>query len=199
MHITIDRVRVFLSLAKRGLQQKNRIPSDNFPPLPFSAELYCFFIMITYSCMFCGAWNFYFPSRTERILWRVASLIAIFYVVPGSFIFACIEYTYFGHSKYSRRRSGWAEDRIDRVRKMLGFLGLIPPPLKGQAPDAEIGLRVRPWRVYLPWPALTFCQTITVLYCFARAFILVEDFIGLRRLPSSAYDTVEFSTYLPQV
>lgn len=37
----------------------------------------------------------------------------------------------------------------------------------------------------------------SAMYCVCRAYILIEDFISLRRLPATSYDTVNWSRYLP--
>ena len=44
---------------------------------------------------------------------------------------------------------------------------------------------------------LIFGVTYCVVYLFARAYVLLEDFIELRRLPTSAYTTLTWTHYLP--
>jgi hypothetical protein len=49
-------------------------------------------------------------------------------------------------------------------------------------------------------PGLLIPTTIfSAVYCIFRAYILVEDIIGLRNLPTSAYATVEWSEFIPQI
>ena len=40
-------------------------------------------------------------------------------------------------------------------------------------------------------------EIVVFAYSFARAYVLIEDFIGLRRLPPSAYTTLTWTNYLP--
>ena len=48
-----------------------------------------------------------------------------------------------------------------------------------------------PLRIWVP-------ITVTcALYSFARAYVLMEDVIGLRKLPESAFKTVDFTRWVP--
>jgi hypothetical protein len=47
-----------------------------------------------------------------------------------------------------------------------------------------------PLRVLLP------VQVLCAFYCLFRAFILVEDVIGLRGLPASAFETVDWAGWV---
>ena len=46
------------------------------------------------------------------------------------------------------------------------------------------------WEVYLMSP-------VTFVYTLARTYIVLEVFVSLRSLPSGAFDTVEWSEFLP--
>jgi len=152
--------------------------------------------MIMYSGIFVCGWNFHFPTTIENIFWRIASGISVGFIIPGGIILSFIDYTYFGRGRYSRREPGWLEKRIDFLRKVAGFGN---PPLTACIVDIEKGVSARPWDLYLPGPALAYCTVVCAIYCFARAYILVEDFIGIRRLPGSAFETVPWTRYLPQI
>jgi hypothetical protein len=62
--------------------------------------------------------------------------------------------------------------------------------MRNNSPDQDPALET-PLRMLIPASILCF------LYTFSRLYILVEDFIGLRELPSSAFDTVKWSGFLP--
>ncbi|KAJ5263650.1 hypothetical protein N7478_011255 [Penicillium angulare] len=50
----------------------NRIPSDRFLVLDFTAEILGAPIIVSFGCIFMFAWNFSFPSAAEKVLWRIA-------------------------------------------------------------------------------------------------------------------------------
>lgn len=54
-------------------------------------------------------------------------------------------------------------------------------------------------RLGLPKRFFVPITVMCVLYCLARLYILVEDLMGLRSLPKSAFDTVEWSKYIPHL
>ena len=56
-----------------------------------------------------------------------------------------------------------------------------------------------PWRAYLPGPAIGYVAVMYGFYCLAGAYILFEDFIGLRQLPNSMFKTVPWTQYLLQI
>ena len=190
---TKSRKATFESLFER---KKHRIASDDFPPHSFNAECYCGSLMIMYSGIFLCAWDFYFPTATERVFWQTASVITMAFTLPCGFGLMYLDYVYFGRSKYSRRERGWTEDFLDWLCKVMKWR-VLPPTARAGAMEQH--LSERPWRAYLPRPALAYCTVMCAFYCLARAYILVEDFIGLRRLPDSVFETVPWTQYLPQI
>ena len=89
---TFQRVFVFSFVKASQARPVDRLRSDNFPALsmPYmEIRAFCFFIL--YSAIFLGAWNAYFPSRTERILWRVASTMMLGYAFFGGAFFFYID------------------------------------------------------------------------------------------------------------
>ena len=64
--------------------------------------------------------------------------------------------------------------------------------LRNNSPDKDPQLEVS-LRFFIP------CLILCFLYCLFRAYILIEDIIGLRNLPSSAYDSVDWSRYVPHI
>ena len=64
--------------------------------------------------------------------------------------------------------------------------------MRNNSPENDPTLAI-PLRVILP---VTF---LCALYSLSRFYILVEDVIGLRRLPASAFETVDWSRYVPHI
>ena len=129
-------------------------------------------------------------------MWRIASLITVGYTVPCGWLFAYFDYVYFGRGRYSRRHVGGIEKRIDKLWRTFGFRDLSPAPLTLMQTKR---LTEKPWSVYLPTTALVSISMICAVYCLARAYIVVEDFVGLRGMPNDVFETVPWTNYLPQI
>ena len=172
------------------------ISSDDFPPLTFNAELYGFILALLYMSILIGGWNFHFPTNTEKVLWRIASMLILVGFTPACVASVLFDYMFFGRSKYSRRNPGATDLILDYIWKTLKLKPLIPISYTA---DLEKTLIEKPWLVYLPGLALKVMMVYSAAYSVIRAYILVEDFIGLRELPESAFETVVWTEYLPKI
>lgn len=119
------------------------------------ADLVTSIITILFGAIHCFAWSFYFPSETERLLWRIASVITtaspVIWVVLFSFsVILGLEFN-----------KAWEQ-------VIVFFLAL----LSGIA---------------IP------------IYLAGRIILLVLAVIGLRSLPSAAYETVYWTTFIPHI
>ena len=174
-----------------------RVPTDTFPTFSLKADLCCGFIMILYSCIFVCGWNFHAPTVIELLLWRVASLTMLAFTVPGGFVLLYIEYRFF--DDWMRRDATGFINRV--VQNIARFLRL--PLNPNRSMTFEWGKPVRrdtsSGIERLPRWATLYCIGMSAIYCIARTIILAEDFASLRKLPTSTFDTVQWSQYLPQV
>ena len=178
-------------------KQTNRIASADFPSLSFFGESYCGAIMIFYSAIFICAWPFYFPTPAERILWRTASIVTLGFSFLLGLGLMYFDYIYFGRSRFSRREphDGGFWNWACKVLKWQ----IASPRRTARAAAMRHHLSEKPWLYYLPKAGRVWILTMMVFYCIARLYILTEDLIGLRSLPSSAFETVEWTQYLPQI
>lgn len=131
---------------------------------------FCFILGFCSSFLF--AWNFYFPTPTERLIWRIASIYTLAFGIIGGI------YTAVWHYKLPRASSLEAGEDSITMRSRRSWA------IRDSAIRGDGGLKV----------SKTFLVPVTVLsacYCLARGYILVEDIIGLRKLPKSAYNTIE--------
>ncbi|KAA8650406.1 uncharacterized protein ATNIH1004_003092 [Aspergillus tanneri] len=168
----------------------NRIPSDEFRQVDFLAEALAVPVIIIFGCMFMLAWRFHFPSSTERVLWHIASCYTLVYSVIGSgSIKFCSEVIL---PRYAKKRRGVRDAEAQA-----------PPPRSRQTQQNSLVSRIvnidpsKDPRLDIPLEALLLISSLCAAYCLCRAYILVEDFIGLRDLPDSAFQTVEWSVYFP--
>lgn len=169
----------------------DRIPNDNFPPMP-PMLMFCLFLFQTaYAGVQIVAWNFHFPTHTERLMWRISTLIIIaaviivwiadryaFHILPALKIrLAAIQHprklerlvTHNSHAKGVRSFG-------DRFRKFGNKYDVVSEvPLKAMMP----------------------ITIFAFFYCWARGYLFAEDLAALRALPPSAYDTIDWNQFLP--
>ena len=192
--------------------QGDYFQSIDFPYIELRWEVVGGSLITLYSGIFMAAWNFTFPSRIEQILWRISSIFTLAYGIIGEVVIA-----WFHHS--SKVSNGWSKVRQwmsqslachDCPDHLAGISGDHSPGgklsdtlhylrhsfyrwtdhMRNISPDRDPALAIPlRWNVWL--------LALSALYCFARLFILVEDIIGLRALPPSSYQVVDYGPYSP--
>jgi hypothetical protein len=153
-----------------------------------------------------AAWNFPFPTRIEISLWRISAGICLFYGICGSVLAwtwqrrLIIKEFFHKASKCLRAKKGERPQatrdknstvpnisslatRFLQVRQWFDWMRNLSPDQ-----DPMLALKARIWL-----PTTLLCT----IYCFSRAYILIEDVIGLRSLPQSAFQTVDWGQYSP--
>ncbi|KAG8525571.1 uncharacterized protein KY384_009215 [Bacidia gigantensis] len=185
------------SLTEQDVQLlPDRIPGDNFPTFSLLADVYCGGLMQIYSCSFLAGWNFYFPTPVERNIWRAASVTTLIFTNPCGFVLLYFEYYHFDDWK-RRNDGGWVRKIIEFHCRILGLrMNTSSTCLPLEAKDTNL---VKRSTTGLPPWGVVYCTGICAIYTLARIYILVEDVIGLRRLPKDVFETVTWSQYLPQI
>ncbi|KAH8797341.1 hypothetical protein F5884DRAFT_253990 [Xylogone sp. PMI_703] len=170
----------------------NRIPSDNFPPTDITAEVLCIPFILLFSSTFICAWDFTFPSNTERILWRAASITCVSFGIVGGGFSALCHYLLFPKISHQEKTSESIKitGRSQRYKLFREYLSHKAAKIRNISPDKDPLLTV-PLVVLIP------ISIINAVYCISRGYLLVEDVIGLRKLPTSAFQTVDWSKYIP--
>jgi len=187
--------------------QADHFRSVEFPKTTVIFDFALGWTIPVYSAMFMAAWRFTFPSLVERTLWRVAAVYNLSFGCVGCAIAfyydhqARISSQYHSvmnrshstgsHSSQARSEtvrsghaSGWRHavlDCLTNLRSQWRFSRL-------QDPDPTLAL---PFRVV--WLTIA----LAAVYCLARLYILIEDVIGLRSLPDSAFQTIRWGKYSP--
>jgi hypothetical protein len=99
----------------------------------------------------------------------------------------------------------WRASSLTGVGLVVFYLVLIPTGLKLARP---VGLRLFKKEVNTPlelaallprWAAVLIHGPVLILYCTARAYILLEGFISLRVLPARLYETVDWLGLIPHI
>ena len=143
-----------------------------------------------YGALFLAGWNFYFPSRMEQTLWRTTSIITLaFGSLATTSVLYCI---HFMLPRWRDRRTALkvklvpSQGASHETRKIQRWM----EGLRNVSSEGDPARSI-PLRMLLP---LTILGTV---YIASRICILVEDGIGLRKLPSSAFQTVAWSQFIP--
>lgn len=167
--------------ARPSTKPYDYLPSDTFLRLDRAAEVLFVPCELLFACVFMFAWNFAFPTPTERLLWRIAAVYQIVFGFAGGLV------TWYANAfvlpKHLERVGHFGHPPQQLFHRFAWKLRNIHPD---RDPDLAIPLRILV-------PNILFC----VLYCLSRALILVEDIIGLRSLPENAFMTVSWSKYIP--
>ena len=134
---------------------------------------------MAYCCLHFIAWHFTFPTLVERKLWR-AGCIAI---LMTTFIFLACETYQDGH-------------RLGRWERW--YIKLFPKRSGGLHRMNTMEKRMRE-REFIPMWEVIIMSPVTMVYTIARTYIVVEVFVSLRSLPVGAFDSVQWSNYIPNV
>lgn len=164
----------------------DRIPSYFILKVDTQAEIICAPTILLFSSIFLIAWNSTFPSATEQLLWRIASVnILAFGLLAGSLSL------YFHRKMFQPEfTEARAQATLKRKRGSKDRWSRFAARLRNIDPEQDPNLEI-PLRALIPISFFCAC------YCVGRGFILTEDLIGLRSLPESAYQTVSWSKYVP--
>jgi hypothetical protein len=167
---------------KRPIQ---RIPNDRFPTNPYGAQEYLLCIAtLVFTSIHVAGWNFDFPTHTEKLLWRISSLL-LFGITVLFWIFETI--------------ASWT--RLGRWK--LIYLWIFKRK-EVDAHNRSMTLRqttmVKRDMTQLPvlWEFLTITP-LAIIYGIARFYLMAEAFAELRNVKGTAYVNVEWSEFIPHV
>ena len=157
-----------------------RFTNDKFPVIGASRDsIVLFAVIMAYCCLHFIAWKFFFPTHVERILWHVGCIT----IVATTFIFLACETYQDGH-------------RLGRWQRW--YLKLFP---KNPVHLARVDTMEKKRREmeFIPFWEVVVMSPVTMVYTLARAYIIVEVFVSLRSLPSGAFNSVNWSNFIPHV
>ncbi|KAF2092472.1 hypothetical protein NA57DRAFT_50221 [Rhizodiscina lignyota] len=156
-------------------------------------------LSFSYTGIFVAGWNLYYPSNVERLLWRISTLGTLVVVVIGAIFEA--SYMFLRPNQISEEvdvprdieqtKQPGAPARPSKEKK-LSTLKRLLSKTRNNSPDQDPALEI-------PLHALLFTTPLCALYTIFRIYILIEDIISLRRLPVSAFVSVDWSMYIPHI
>lgn len=176
-----------------------KIRDDNFLPLSPFALVILFLSQISFAAVHICGWNLHFPTPTERLLWRISSLtilssILVYWIVDR--VTWCLLPSL---RKYIPRCR--PNNRSQKNPSGSSFA----QPISHKSVMQRVACRLRnnsmgnDKALDVPLKAILPLTMLGALYCTSRAYILLEDLLSLRALPMTAYETVNWSGFLPHI
>ena len=164
---------------RRGPQERPlpRFTNDKFPVIGAGPEAIIFFVVdMVYCAIHFIGWNFDFPTPIEMTLWRASSL-----AMTGCAIILWICETYQDGHRVGRWRR-WHNKLFPESHRVATMSSM------EKAERAAVFIPV--WEVAVMIP-------VTMIYTLARTYIMVEIFLSQRALPTRAFDTVQWTDFIP--
>ncbi|MCJ1436805.1 hypothetical protein MMC27_006187 [Xylographa pallens] len=163
-------------------------------------------VSLIYLGIFVAGWNYSFPTTNEQILWRSASLTALITAV-ATFLVQNVFFTWSSSVRPSSNQLHFipavGEDPVAKQNKYTRILSSRLKPLKEKFDDFIAILRnnsiSRDPALDAPAMAVLLTWFFGFFYVSARAYIVIADFVELRSLPTSAYDTLNWSSLSPYI
>ena len=160
-----------------------RLGNDRLPHLRGKHKVALCAATLAYASIHLAGWNFVFPTQTEQILWRLSSG----FIFGTTLVFWMVETTCSWH------RAGLWQRIFNRVLR---------PARAAAAEEARRARRAEkvPRTKELPLVWEFWCIfPLAVMYGAARGYQIVEVFLGLRALQQSAFETVDWTQFIPHV
>ena len=186
-----------------------RIDTFNWPKLPSKRAMALLgFIALCYSGWFLGTWNFYFPTETERNIWRSAV------VIQASLCLITTIVNLIWEEPHKRAPNPThcihAQHALKAVQAPVTVSTSHADTEKGHGLAGNLKFGVRKlWSrpcgnetghfpsLSIPLGPLSIMTPVCAIYCICRWIILTEDVVALRALPASAYEEVNWAPYWP--
>ncbi|CAI6339391.1 unnamed protein product [Periconia digitata] len=187
----------------------DRFPSDTWLAADAQLAPLAAIVLIGFSFLFTLAWNFHFPTPTEKLLWRVCSIYHTAFSIYGGVYYLIEMLSYTRQQRTQQRTQQDTQQPTQRhtmvsmqvqdqeaiprnslprylklqiyrqFRNLLNYLRSWRNISPEQDPNMEVPLRVL-------YPVTITC----FLYIVCRIYIYFEDFFSLRTQPADVYLTV---------
>lgn len=131
----------------------------------------------------CLAWNFEFPSHVEQIMWRICSS-----VITGLCVYIMViafGYLIIWQIIVAKRMSF----EIPTERTRSEDQSMCTPSESSRSPGDNSFMK----------PTEVACSVFTICLGLTRLSLLTLSIIELRSLPASAFDTVQWSGFIPHI
>ncbi|KAK4184543.1 hypothetical protein QBC35DRAFT_455175 [Podospora australis] len=143
-----------------------------------------------YGGIHVAAWKDHFPSSAEHILWKVSCLyLSSIGVLTGTLatVFHLIDRTYERRLGYLSKGKSKTEHRTNEL------LVAVRDFARSFSPGSDL------YKWYLFYPGVAILGPVLLVYAGARLYLVIEAFVSLRSVPQSAYQTPDWTRYLPHL
>ena len=161
-----------------------RIPNDRFPISPYGIQEYflCLATLI-FTAIHVAGWNFDFPTSTERLLWRISSLV-LFGITVAFWVLETM--------------ASWT--RLGRWKAIYLYIFKRKTLEAHQQRIAEKNMTMKRESVELPLPwEFATITPLAIIYGVARFYLIGEAFAELRDMNGTAYINVSWTDFIPHI
>lgn len=148
-------------------------------PIGILPPAICSFACACYGGLHLGAWHSFFPTTTEALLWKLSSICiaASCFIFGGCYLMVVITH-WIDHGHFGGDCDG-------------------PFRRDDHHPHLRIFRKVMAATTFILTMA-TACA-IRCVYVGARCFLVIESFLSLRLLQQAAYDTPDWTQWIPHL
>lgn len=166
---------------KRGPSERPlpRFTNDRFPVIGAGPDA---IILLMVNVIYCAihfiGWNFDFPTNIERTLWRASCI-----TISGCALIFWVCETY--------------QDGV-RLRRWESWYAKLSPERKRVATMSSME-RAEREKLFVPVWEVIIMTPVSLIYSLGRTYIFIEIFLSQRSLPVGAFDTVDWTAFIPHV
>ncbi|MCJ1449943.1 hypothetical protein MMC28_000271 [Mycoblastus sanguinarius] len=188
-----------------------KIPDDFYPQLSHTASCILFVLQTGFAAVHLSGWSFQFPTHMERLLWHIATInimivILTFWVIHLFWwVLPLALRAQWGNISVGKGTTNdppiempkdpvSIEDSENLPRSYLSRIVLV---FRHAAARLRNNSYPHDPAQDVPLTALIPVLICCAIYMVSRAYIIIEGFINLRALPPGAYDSVDWTAFLP--
>ena len=162
---------------------------------------------LAYGGVHASAWNDYFPTSTERLLWRISAILVAALGIVGMVLILGVQFGSYIENEmvvdkiFSNRISKWHSCGRASLNLIQSLVRVLSDILDAFI-DSQDEWRDNMFKALMAlgfWFIFSIILATLVLYGLFWSFLVVEAFISLRQLPALAYTTPSWPQYLPHL
>ncbi|EXJ55963.1 hypothetical protein A1O7_08894 [Cladophialophora yegresii CBS 114405] len=162
------------------------LSSFGFPKLSRGGSVVCLLMAVAYSAILMIAWNFEFPTPAERLIWRICTSLTMALTIVVGLVEIALP-----SPRAPKDEESPNATQIAR-RPSPKLLERIVNKHFNNSRDKDPALDV-------PLKSMLLTQPVCAVYTVCRIYVLLEDLIGLRAMPATVFQNVDWTAYWPHI